>query len=449
MSGRRRQIAGTFARHLVGGFARQPGALFSGGTRRRVAAQSLRRALEELGPTFIKLGQLASVRPDLVSAEVLEVFAGLRDSVAPLPFEQMRPVVEAAVGPLEAAFASFDPEPIASASVAQVYRATLRDPFRTVSGDLLPTGAAVAVKVVRPGSRETLMRDLDVFTPFAARLAQLKPLGRLLGSGLVDELAASLEREFDLRIEGRTAERFAFDFRDDPVVTAPRTIWPLTSADVLTMEFMEGWTLEHVAEANAAGIDTAALSAHGSIVFMRQVLSLGRFHADLHPANLIITTDGRIAYIDFGIAGTLDESQRAAVAQVLLATVYRDADRAIRYSRELGLAIPHDREDEIRARVDALMRATLSPPGDITAFALGFLRLLGEYEVSVPQGYGLLVKGLITVEGCARLLNPGIDLMTEAAPYVTELVAERLLDPAAIWANLPRAVNAAIRELLR
>jgi ubiquinone biosynthesis protein len=176
----------------------------------------------------------------------------------------------------------------------------------------------------------------------------------------------------------------------------------------------------------------------------------GRYHADLHPANLFVTPDGRICYLDFGIVGHADERQRVAFAQVLAATVYGDADRALRYSRELGLEITEAKEPAVREGVDRLMRRHLvgRSPADVRGFAIGFLSLLNEQRVAIPEGYGLLVKALVTVEGVARAIYPDIDVAEAAKPYATRLIAARLASPERLWERAPAAARAALRELL-
>lgn len=446
---RRRHIAATLMgagwRTVVGtrfGFA-------SSDAKRAAQARELSRALESLGPTFVKIGQILSVRPDIASPEMIEELSALRDDVTPLPFDEIRPVIEDAIGPVERNFSSFETTPLATASIAQVYKAKSAHEHRCVDGTVLPAGTELAVKVVRPGAEQLMYEDMAALMPLMERSLARGAFGRLGLSAILGEISESLEREFDLRIEGRASDRFRYDFGDDPLVTSPRIIWPLSSCSVLTMEYMDGWMLDRTDEMTAAGVDSTPLAAHGAIVFMRQVLELGRFHADLHPSNLLVTRDGRIAYIDFGIAGSLTSAQRDAVAHVLLATVYADPGRAIRYSRELGLAIPEERVDAVTKEISQLMGRTLGERTDIRGYALGFLRVMARHGVTIPEGFGLLVKGLVTVEGCARLLDPDVDIIAMAKPYTTSLVARRLLDPRAVYKNMPRAIDAAVRELLR
>jgi ubiquinone biosynthesis protein len=244
------------------------------------------------------------------------------------------------------------------------------------------------------------------------------------------------------------ADRFAFDFRDDDLVMVPRVVWPLTSKRVMAMEFVDGWRLSDIDDAARKGIDGRALAVHGADVFMRGVMVLGRYHADLHPANVFVTPDGRICYLDFGIVGRTAPSQREAIAQVLAATVYGDAERALRYSADLGLCVPADRAVEVRERVAKLMLKTLgSTPRDVKGFATGFLGIMNDVRVAIPVGYGLLIKALVTVEGVARAIYPDIDITEAARPFATGLIAQQMLRPERIAEKLPAAMRAALREL--
>ena len=410
----------------------------------------LRLAFERLGPAFVKLGQLISVRPDLFGPELVFEMEKLQDSVAPLP-------------------ATADPR-CHRRGVRARTRVALLGLRRQAAGQRVdragPPGDTLAglsagrrrdacLRVHRSRSRWCDRASREPSSPTSRprdrlriRLARLPRLARYNLPGLLDEFAATLCSECDLRTEARVADRFAFDFRDDELMVVPRVVWPLTSRRVLTTEFIEGWRLSELGEASARGVNGRMLAEHGAQVFMRQVLEIGRFHADLHPANLFVTPDSRICYLDFGIIGTTSPEQRVAIAQVLAATVYGDADRALKYSAELGLVVPDELQPIVRRAVGELMTSTLAEsPRDVRGFAIGFLRIMDEAHVTVPVGYGLLVKALVTVEGVARALYPDIDITVAAGPFATRLIARWMLHPARIADRMPAALRAAVKEL--
>ncbi|MDO9108832.1 MAG: AarF/UbiB family protein [Coriobacteriia bacterium] len=451
MSARGRHIATVAGKRFLFGLWYARFGLASASARRAAFARQTRFACEELGPAFIKLGQLASVRPDIFSAEAVFELERLQDSVPPVPIERIRRAIHGEFGQdADALFDEFEDVPVASASIAQVHRARLKAAYRPVFGAPMAAGTAIAIKVVRPGATDDIRSDIELAHRWLRWIPRFGLLARIDLEAFLGEFEVTLRSETDLRNEGRVAERFAFDVRDDELVLVPRVVWTRTTRRVLTMEFVEGWRLTELTDAERDGVDARALAIHGADVFMRQVLVLGRYHADLHPANLFVTPDSRICYLDFGIVGITLPAQRIAIAQVLAATVYGDADRAVRYSRELGLEIPTSQEAAVRDRVAALMNRTLRRPGqraDVRGFAIGFLSMLADFKIAVPVGYGLLIKALVTVEGVAQAIYPDIDITQTARPFATRLIAQEMLRPGRINAKAPEMLRAAMRVL--
>jgi ubiquinone biosynthesis protein len=450
MSARSGHVTRALSAAVLRGVVRSRFGLASTSTRRAVFAAEWRRAFEELGGAFIKLGQMISVRPDEFGDELAGEMERLRDRVAPVPFSVLAPVIEASLGaPVDSLYASIDETPLATASVAQVHAAVLAEPYRPVWGEELLAGAEIVVKVIRPGAADALRGDIAE----ARRLGGNALVRRLLRGvdvdALLDEFARSVERELDLRVEGRVADRFAFDFRPDPKIVVPRIVWTRTAVRVLTMERMYGWRLSELDEAELAGVDAHGLAVHGATAFMRQVMLYGRYHADLHPSNLFVTPDNRIAYLDFGIVGHLTDTERGDIAQVLAGFVYRDADRALRYSANLGVVVPPEKVETVRRELGELLDKTMGGGStDFRHFGFGFLRLLRRNGIGIPGGYGLLVKSLATVEGVARRLYPDIDIMEVARPFVTRMIGDSIGRPEKLQQRIPAVWRAAMRELL-
>jgi ubiquinone biosynthesis protein len=331
-----------------------------------------------------------------------------------------------------------------------VHGATFAEKDLPVWGETMPAGCEVVVKVVRPGAADAILADLGEARRLVERAQRLRVFGRADILRLLDEFEASVKRELDLRIEAHVADRFAFDFREDPKVEVPRVVWARTTRRVMTMERMYGWRLSELDEATKAGIDAKGLAVYGATAFMRQVMVYGRFHADLHPANLFVTPKNTIAYLDFGIVGHLSAEEMQDVAQVLAALVYRDADRALRYSERLGVRVPPEKVPAVKRELGELLDSMLGPSGprDFRHFGLGFLQLLRRNGLDIPTGYGLLVKSLATVEGCARSLYPDIDIIETAKPFVTRLITQALSRPDRLEERVDAALRAALREIV-
>ncbi len=385
--------------------------LISGDYRR--LALSLSRAFEKLGPAFIKVGQLLSVRPDIVGEKQAQIFGRLLDRAAPMDFITAKAIVERElVGKVEGLFLSFDQNPVASASVSQVHRA------------FLPSGEEVAVKIQRPKARELLTGDAVILRGFASLLQRggfLK--NRVNLRGFFDEVVRSCESEVDFRKEAEVSARFARNFAKGPSPVIPKVFWSHTTSKVLTTSYIHGVKISDARARRGAGYPS--LAEEGALFFLRQALDHGLFHADLHPANILITDDGKIAYLDFGIYGELSPEERHAILGTLSGMLAGDAHLALRHLKALGVFVPPGNEAAFVNEIAALMEeARKKSLGEINVRKIGFgiMGAVRSHKVSFPHKYALLIKALLTVEGSARTLHSGFDLSQTAKRHLLSSV---------------------------
>lgn len=376
----------------------------------------LRLALEELGPTFIKIGQILSTRPDLLPAEYLVELARLQDGAPSVSGPTItRILTDELGGDPSRAFVEFDIVPLASASIGQVHAALLAD------------GAEVVVKVRRPDVVETVLEDLEILGDIAARAsARWAPLAEYDVVGLVGEFSRTLRAELDYLIEARNAERFAVNFASNTDVHIPRVYWDTTSSRMLTLERVRGVKVPDVDALDAAGIDRRLLAVRATQIVCQMVFVDGFFHADPHPGNLFIEDDGRIALIDFGMVGEIDDDLRGQLASLLVAVSQTDADRMTR--AVLGLAEDRMRvdRDALREELDGLLTTYRGRPiGEIPIGPLvtSVLEILRSYRIALPHQLVLLLKMLIMVEGLGIQLDPEFQMGDVLGPYARRLVA--------------------------
>ncbi|MEK7850542.1 MAG: AarF/UbiB family protein, partial [Deltaproteobacteria bacterium] len=296
----------------------------------RSTPERLRLALEELGPTFVKLGQLMSTRADWFPDDWSTEFKKLQDKVPPFPFEQVRALVEKELGKtLEEVYASFDITPVASASIAQVHFATLKD------------GRELAVKVRRPEIEKILDSDISIMYVIANLIVKYVPdWARFRPVEVVREFHKTIRQELDFTIEATRADRFRRNFKDDPEAYFPRVYWEYSSKKVLTMERISGIPIDEAETLKAAGFDLKTIAERGVRVFFKQALGDGFFHADMHPGNVFVGKNGEIIHVDFGIAGQIDDDLRNYLAKLLYYLMRRDFKTMAKIHRDMGLIGP-------------------------------------------------------------------------------------------------------------
>ena len=378
----------------------------------------LRSALTELGPTFVKFGQVLSTRPDVVGTEIANDLSQLQDNVDPLPIETMSAVIADALGnPPEVLFSSFDPTPIASASLSQVYKAAL------VSGE------TVAVKVQRPGMAKRIASDVSLMRDIAEwatdRLEDAKWLDPV---GLVDEFARSIRRELDFGIEAQIIGQFQANFADSEHIVIPHVYHEFSSDRVLTMSWVDGVRVDKLDEYEARRCDPHTIAVIACETLCQMVFKHRLFHADPHPGNIFILEDNRLVFLDLGMAGHLERTDVAAIADLLLAMFHRDSAECVNAVLNLtAKGEPSDRtalEHEI-ADLIAFEAHAIIGGGQVAKGIERATEILRRFNLELAPRFALLLKALGTVEVVGRSLDPKLDFVTIIQPYVENLIYAR------------------------
>lgn len=396
--------------------------------------ERLRLALEELGPTFIKLGQVLSTRPDLIPKEFAEEFSKLQDRVPSIPCEEIRAEIERELGaPTDELFASFSDHPFATASIAQVHRARLH------SGD------EVVVKVRRPGIEEVIDTDLDILDGLAYLIEHHLPSGDLYDpQGIVKEFRRTLEREMNYQREGQTVDRFTQAFAGDATLRIPKVFWEHSGKTVLTLEFIDGIKISEIARLEREGYDLKLIAARGADAFLRQVLVHGLFHGDPHPGNLLILPDNVIGMLDYGMVGRLDKNLKNRLADLLLFLVDRDVERIVSmllYAGELGdeIDMDHLRRD-LSEFIDDYYETPLQSINTGKLLS-DFVDLMTLYRIRFPADLMLLAKALMTMEGIGRSLDPDFNMIGHLKPFMEKILRDRV-SPSSLSSEALRVVRA-------
>jgi ubiquinone biosynthesis protein len=381
-------------------------------------AQRVRMAIEELGPTYIKLGQILSTRPDLVPAQFVEEFAKLQDNVPPFGFSQVSRIIEAEFGaPLKEIFEYFDENSFASASIGQVHRARLAD------------GETVAVKVQRPGIKKIIEVDLEIMLHLATLMERnIEEMSFYRPVKIVEEFARTLEKEVDYTIEATSLERFGRNFLADPSIYVPKVFRDTSSERVLTMEFVEGIKISDIDRIDKAGYDRELITVRGAVFFLKQVFEHGFFHADPHPGNIFVLPDNVICLLDFGMTDSIDRQTREEFVDLIDSVVHQHESRA---AQALLKLTSWDHEPDIRLLeknvADFMGQHLYKPLKDIEIGKLlnRLLELVSRHRLIVPPDIFLMMKALTTIEGVALMLNPDFDMVKQTAPFIEQVKLAR------------------------
>jgi ubiquinone biosynthesis protein len=431
--GRLSEIARIATRHGFGyAFDRRASA---NGASRTDRGRRLREMFDELGPTFVKFGQLLSTRPDVVPPDIVAELRKLQDDVSPVAFDQIEEVIRADLGlTVEQAFVTFEERPVAAASIGQVHRATL------------PNGEDVVVKVQRPNAPAQIESDIELLRA-AARVVheRVRALDFIDAGALVDEFARSIRQELDYQQEARNAEAFRRNFRGDGRVAVPRVWWRYTTGRMLTLERLEGVQIRDLDVSGWDDEDRRELAYRLTDAWMTMVFRHGFFHGDPHPANILVLADGTLGLVDFGLTGRLTPEDKVRLTRLFVDAATENVDALPRRLSDLGVEYDRDREDELRSRLEELYYryygTRLSEIDPIAVMREAFT-LIYAMNLRLPARFVILDKVIATLGSVGMEIYPEFNVFEVAKPYAMQLIAERLSP-----ARLARETQREVREL--
>ena len=393
--------------------------------------ERIRRALEELGPTFIKLGQLLSTRPDLIGVELAHELTKLQSDVPADSAESVREIIEQEFGqPVEACFASFDDQPVASASIGQVHRATLHGSNQAAGG------RQVAVKVLHAGIEERVHVDSDILVGLAELAERIPELQNYRPKATAEEFKRTIRRELDLSHERRRLEQFAGYFRDDKRVALPEVIGDFSSRRVLTAQWLEGLKVSdpelrrrNSPAPGADSLDLATVAKHGAEIFTEMIFVHGVYHADPHPGNLLVLPGGVIGLVDFGMVGRLSESLREDLEDMLMGVVNHDPMQLTAAITRVGQIPAGMDEAGLAADIgDFVEQYGHQSVGDfdLTGALTELIGIIQRRHITLPSSVAMLLKMLVQLEGTAQLLSPSFSLLEVLEPQQKKMMLRRL-----------------------
>ena len=416
--------------------------------------ERIRLALEDLGPTFVKFGQIMSTRTELLPPELIDELKKLQDHAKPIPYAEVRAMLEENCPDLDLWFSSIEETPVASASIAQVHRAYLSD------------GTPVAIKVQRPGIGEIIETDIGILQSMAERIEMVFPETRLYNpTGMVDDFAHQIVKELDFTRDSRNADRMARNFKDVPGIRFPKIYWEFTSPKVLVMEFIDGVRIDNPEAIVGLGLDPHEIGVRGFQAYLKMIFEDGFFHGDPHPGNLLVTKEGDIVFLDFGIVGILRPEKRQNFINLLFALVSDDIELMLRSLEGFGITIAEADREPLRDDLYIMMHDFGS--GEDVVGQLNFSLVVTEltesmrrYQLKVPMNLMLLLKVFMMVLDIGLRLDPKFNFGKEVTPYLTKLAdtntlsagyikraSTTLLDSADAILDMPRNLNLMLRRL--
>ncbi|BCB96527.1 ABC transporter [Dissulfurispira thermophila] len=385
--------------------------------------ERLRMAFAELGPTFIKLAQILSSRPDLITTQFADEFKKLQDEVPPFSAVEAKRIIQEDIKlPVDRIFRYFDDVPIAAASIAQVHRAELID------------GSQVVAKIQRPNIRDQIESDINILTTIARLLDKYVPESRFFNPiGIVEEFSKTVRKEMDFVEEARNCCRFRKNFEHNLDVYIPKIYAEFVTERVIVMEMVEGVRIDNITAIEEMGLDRKEIAKIGVDAYFKQILEDGFFHADPHPGNILVMPTGMIAFLDFGIVGRVSDELKETMADTFLALIHRDFDRLIDQYIELGIVPEHVDIDAFRKDFKADLRDLLEPLYGLTLQEINFAQYLDtithlaiKHNLKIPSDLLLINKAMLILENIGLQLDPDFDFIAAAEPYATRIIRKRI-----------------------
>ncbi|MEI6445874.1 MAG: AarF/ABC1/UbiB kinase family protein [Nostocales cyanobacterium ELA583] len=385
--------------------------------RRKAQAIWIRTTFLDLGPTFIKIGQLFSTRADIFSAEYVEELSKLQDRVPAFSYEQVEAIIEQELGKkISVLFQDFEPVPLAAASLGQVHKA------------ILYTGESVVVKVQRPGLKKLFEIDLGILKGIARYFQNHPKWGKGRDwMGIYEECCRILWEEIDYLNEGRNADTFRRNFRIYDWVKVPRVYWRYATSRIITLEYMPGIKVSQYDALDAAGVDRKAIARYGAQAYLHQLLNNGFFHADPHPGNLAVSPDGALIFYDFGMMGTIKSNVREGLMETLFGIAQKDGDRVVKSLVDLGAIAPVEDMGPVRRSVQYMLDNFMDKPFEnqsVAAISEDLYELAYDQPFRFPATFTFVMRAFSTLEGVGKGLDPEFNFMEVAQPYAMQLMTD-------------------------
>jgi ubiquinone biosynthesis protein len=392
--------------------------------------ERIRLALEELGPTFVKFGQIMSTRTELLPPEMIQQLKKLQDQAKPLPFSEVLSVIHQTCPNVDDWFSSVEETPVASASIGQVHRAYLKD------------GTCVALKVRRPGIDEIIENDIGILQSMAERIEAVFPETRIYNpTGMVDDFAYQIRKELDFTRDARNCDRMARNFHDVPGIHFPKVYWEFTSQHLLVMEFVEGVRIDDVESITAMGVNPHEIGVHGFHAYLKMIFEDGFFHGDPHPGNLLVSKNGDVTFLDFGIVGILRPEKRQLFINLLFALTTDDIEMMLKSLEGFGIVINEENREDLRDDLYIMMH-DFGGGDSVSQFSFGHVvneltEAMRRYNLKVPMNLMLLLKVFMMVLDIGVRLDPKFNFSEEITPYLRKLADTNTLSAA----YMKRATN--------